>query len=540
MQWIHNLGFRTKLFIPNLLAIAAMIAGLALAVYMIHSVEGRMLKLHATTETAMIDIVAVSHDTRVLGQLIRAANFSASSGQLSARQARARREALADLPRRIQSLRTVFKGTSLDARADSLATAADTARRTAIAALAASKSVGAAALLRAQASAAAGNAFDKAAQTFMGQLDRFIAARVAAERASVRDNIALLLVLAGIMIVVLLGIAYLLSRLITRPLATAVRVSESLANGDLGAEVRVLGRDEMSRLMQSIQNMTARLRETIRKLQATAVDAGGSAQQVAAATEVISQGATEQAASVEETSASTEEMSASVNQNADNARAAETNAVRVAEKAEQAAQATEGALEAIRTIAKKIGLVDEIASQTNLLALNAAIEAARAGESGKGFAVVAEEVRKLAERSRSAAQEINALAGETVGKAENTTGLIQGMLDDIRKNRDLTQEIAAASEEQSTGLSQITTAIAQINQAVQQNAQTANQLAATAGTLRHQAEEITHQVGFFRLPGSEPNAPAPSASMPRNAPPAPPRPHPSELAADREADFVSF
>lgn len=541
MQWIHNLSFRTKLLIPNLLAIAVMIAELALAVSLIHSAEGKLIKNQVTTEMALRNIIETTRDTRVLGQLIRTANLSAGSGHLDARQARTRREALDGLRQKAQVLRTSFKGTALESPAAALAAAADTVRRTALAALAASKTVGAATLVRAQASVAAADALDQAAPVFMRQLDRSAADQLAAEKSSVRNGIALLLVLVGIIIVVLGIIAYLLIRLTTRPLATAVQASESLANGDLSIEVKVLGRDETGRLMQAIQNMTGRLRETIRKLQTTAVDAGGSAQQVATATEVISQGATEQAASVEETSASTEELSASVNQNADNARAAEANAGRVSEKAEQAAQATGDALEAIRTIAKKIGLVDEIASQTNLLALNAAIEAARAGESGKGFAVVAEEVRKLAERSRSAAQEINALAGATVGKAENTTGLIQGMLEDIRKNRDLTQEIAAASAEQSTGLAQITAAISQINQAVQQNAQAANQLAATAGTLRHQAEEISHQVGFFRLPGSAPNALAPSSSsMPQNAPPAPPRPHPSELAGDKEADFVSF
>jgi methyl-accepting chemotaxis protein len=110
---------------------------------------------------------------------------------------------------------------------------------------------------------------------------------------------------------------------------------------------------------------------------------------------------------------------------------------------------------AMKQIAGKIGIIDDIAYQTNLLALNAAIEAARAGEHGKGFAVVAAEVRKLAERSQTAAQEIIAVAENSVSLAEKAGHLLDQMVPSIRKTADLVQEISAASREQSAGLEQI-------------------------------------------------------------------------------------
>ena len=111
-------------------------------------------------------------------------------------------------------------------------------------------------------------------------------------------------------------------------------------------------------------------------------------------------------------------MAASIAQNTDNAKVTDAKATKAAKEAVEGGDAVAQTVTAMKQIAAKIGIVDDIAYQTNLLALNAAIEAARAGEHGKGFAVVAAEVRKLAERSQVAAQEIGQLAGSSVTVAE--------------------------------------------------------------------------------------------------------------------------
>jgi methyl-accepting chemotaxis protein len=202
---------------------------------------------------------------------------------------------------------------------------------------------------------------------------------------------------------------------------------------------------------------------------------------------------------VEETSASVEQMSASINQNAENAKVTNGMADSAAKQASEGGQAVKETVVAMKSIADKIGIIDDIAYQTNLLALNAAIEAARAGEHGKGFAVVAAEVRKLAERSQVAAQEIGEVAKNSVGLAERAGKLLDEIVPSIGKTSDLVQEIAAASEEQSSGVGQINTAMNQLNQITQQNASSSEELAATAEEMSGQAENLQQLVGFFKV-----------------------------------------
>jgi methyl-accepting chemotaxis protein len=194
-----------------------------------------------------------------------------------------------------------------------------------------------------------------------------------------------------------------------------------------------------------------------------------------------------------------EQMTASISQNTENAKVTDGMAAKAAKEAAEGGDAVGKTVDDMKSIASKIGIIDDIAYQTNLLALNAAIEAARAGEHGKGFAVVAAEVRKLAERSQVAAQEIGNLAASSVKQAERAGTLLTEMVPTIRKTSDLVQEIASASSEQSSGVGQINSAMGQLNQATQQNASASEELAATAEELGSQAEQLQQTMTFFRL-----------------------------------------
>jgi methyl-accepting chemotaxis protein len=163
-------------------------------------------------------------------------------------------------------------------------------------------------------------------------------------------------------------------------------------------------------------------------------------------------------------------------------------------------------MSAMKEIAQRIGIIEEIARQTNLLALNAAIEAARAGEAGKGFAVVASEVRKLAERSQKAAGEITNLASSSVTVAEKASGLIKSIVPDIRKTAELVQEIASSSREQTSGVEQINKALLQLDQVIQQNAAAAEQLASMSEELTGQTMSMGGALEFFRVGSAAPGA----------------------------------
>ncbi|WP_288434687.1 methyl-accepting chemotaxis protein, partial [uncultured Pseudomonas sp.] len=251
---------------------------------------------------------------------------------------------------------------------------------------------------------------------------------------------------------------------IVAPVNEAMGVMAGLAQGDLSRTVRGDYQGQLLELKESINGTVGKLNQIIGDVRLSADALASASEEISATAQSMSQASTEQAASVEETSASVEQMSASIAQNTENAKVTDGMAGKAAREANEGGEAVGETLVAMKTIAEKIGIVDDIAYQTNLLALNAAIEAARAGEHGKGFAVVAAEVRKLAERSQIAAQEIGTVAKSSVALAERAGSLLDEMVPSISKTSDLVQEIAAASEEQSSGVTQINSAMLQLNQ----------------------------------------------------------------------------
>lgn len=279
---------------------------------------------------------------------------------------------------------------------------------------------------------------------------------------------------------------------------TVANIAGKIADGDLTVSVVTKPGDETS-VMAAMKIMVEKLVAVVSEVRGSADNIASASEQVSATAQSISQATNEQAASVEETSASVEEMSASVTQNTENAKVTDGIAGKAAKDANEGGEAVKETVVAMKSIADKISIIDDIAYQTNLLALNAAIEAARAGEHGKGFAVVAAEVRKLAERSQVAAQEIGEVAKNSVGLAERAGELLDDIVPSINKTSDLVQEIYAASEEQSSGAIQITAAMNQLSQATQQNASSSEELAATAEEMSGQAEQLQQLISFFRV-----------------------------------------
>ncbi|MDX3927778.1 MAG: methyl-accepting chemotaxis protein [Shinella sp.] len=274
-------------------------------------------------------------------------------------------------------------------------------------------------------------------------------------------------------------------------------IADQIANGDLTVAPKPLS--DKDTLGLALQSMVERLRGVVADALSASNNVSAGSQELSASSEQLSQGATEQASSAEEASASMEEMAANIKQNADNAAQTEKIARQSSRDAETSGQAVGRAVAAMRTIAEKISIVQEIARQTDLLALNAAVEAARAGEHGKGFAVVASEVRKLAERSQAAAAEISALSGETVQVATEAGEMLNRLVPDIQKTAELVSEISAACREQDIGASQINEAIQQLDKVTQQNASSSEEMSSTSEELAAQAEELQASIAFFRV-----------------------------------------
>jgi methyl-accepting chemotaxis protein len=289
---------------------------------------------------------------------------------------------------------------------------------------------------------------------------------------------------------------------IVLPVNEAVAVLTEMEQGDLTLTVKGDYKGQLKDFKDTVNNTMAKLSQVIGEVNGAAANIASASEEVSATAQSMSQATSEQAASVEETSASVEQMSASINQNTENAKVTNSMANQASSEAAQGGDAVKKTVSAMKSIAGKIGIIDDIAYQTNLLALNAAIEAARAGEHGKGFAVVAAEVRKLVERSQVAAQEIGELASSSVEMAESAGKLLDTIVPSIKKTSDLVEEIAAASEEQSSGVGQINSAMDQLNKITQQNASSSEQLAATSEEMSGQAAQLQDLIAFFTVNAS--------------------------------------
>jgi methyl-accepting chemotaxis protein len=305
----------------------------------------------------------------------------------------------------------------------------------------------------------------------------------------------------------------LLTRSITRPLASAVQLAEQVASGDLTADIKVSSGDEVGQLQASLRTMNESLRNTVTQVRTGTEAIVSASQQIASGNLDLSARTEQQAGSLEETASSMEELTSTVRQNADSANHASQLAQAASDIAVRGGDVVSKVVQTMASInasSKKIGdiiaVIDGIAFQTNILALNAAVEAARAGEQGRGFAVVASEVRNLAQRSASAAKEIRALISDSVAKVEvgehqvhEAGATMKEIVQGVARVSAIMSDIASASAEQSLGIEQMNAAITQMDDVTQQNAALVEQAAAAAGSLEDQAVSLAQLVSTFNV-----------------------------------------
>lgn len=303
--------------------------------------------------------------------------------------------------------------------------------------------------------------------------------------------------LASFLIVLIFG-AMLISG-IARKFKIAIKVLHKLSEGEITVNIPQVPDDELGLVIRKIKTLRDQLALTLNKVYEMVDNLTVASRDLSASSQSISQGATEQASSTEEVSSSMEEMVANIHQNSDHSKKAAELSEKMAEGAQDIVEAAGNSQEKIKEIAKKIGIINEIAFQTNILALNAAVEAARAGENGKGFGVVAVEVGKLADRSKEAAAEIEELARTSVEVIHDAGILIDEIAPTIGTNAQMVNSISNASEEQILGAEQINDAIQQLNEITQQNAAASEEIATSSEELNAQSEALMDALSFFKL-----------------------------------------
>ncbi|MBY0579362.1 MAG: methyl-accepting chemotaxis protein [Burkholderiales bacterium] len=337
------------------------------------------------------------------------------------------------------------------------------------------------------------------------------------------------------------GIAFQVTRGITRPIGEAVRVANRLAGGDLTGTIEVNSTDETGMLLAAMRNMAARLKEMISEILGSADQVSSTAAQLSAASGQVADGSRQQSEAASAMASAVEEMTVSIDQvsgNAQNARNASRhsgemseqgaaviqNAVTEMAKIEGSVKESSQIIEALEQqsgeISAIVNVIKEIADQTNLLALNAAIEAARAGEQGRGFAVVADEVRKLAERTTTSTQEIAAMiekiqigTREAVNSMESGVSRVSsGVALASQAGQSITQikdeatlvaqavsDISDSLKEQSAASNDIARNVERIAQMTEENSMAVQQTASAAQLLEQLASSLQATVGRFRV-----------------------------------------
>jgi len=300
--------------------------------------------------------------------------------------------------------------------------------------------------------------------------------------------------------------------------ADVADVVGALAQGDLSRRMTGRYRGRLAALQHDFNDALDWLGETVRRIQATAGEAGRVVEEIAATTGDVAARTERSANDLAEAVAAAGRIAASARQSTERSREATdltADTMGVAQDGQAVVGQAVGAIERIETsstrIADIVGVIDEIAFQTNLLALNAAVEAARAGDAGKGFAVVASEVRALAQRSAQAAKDIKGLIATANGQVaegvrcvRDTGEALGRIVGAVGKVSATVAGIAAEATGQVTGVEAMGRNVGEIDGGIRQSGALAQRSAEAAGALAGQVAALGELVAGLRTGAAAP------------------------------------